>query len=193
MNYSTEGLLKEARKHSDVLINIIYKNKFQKIAEIGVYEGKTTKRILNNLEVNKIITEYWDIDPWSVVPVEYGSWSEWPQETWDAKYLKSCKLMKYFPALKLVKMPSLKAVHIFEDGYFNFIYIDGNHLYDAVVQDLTAWLPKVRSGGILAGHDYINRDGKGRRSKCEVKRAVDDTFGRNNIQLEADSVWVYQT
>jgi len=191
MNYSEDGLIK-CEKHGDVLINIIFANRFHRVAEIGVYHGETTKRILNNLTVNPLIKEYYCIDPWCIVPKEYGSWSAWPQKTWDEKYYKTCKVMTYFPAMKIIRMTSTSASLLFSRGFFDMVYIDGNHLYKAVVEDIESWLPLVRKGGILAGHDYLYRSGKGRRSKCEVLPAVDDTLGKTNIQAERDSVWVYQ-
>jgi predicted O-methyltransferase YrrM len=45
----------------------------------------------------------------------------------------------------------------FEDGSLDFIYIDANHNLLRVVEDLWHWVPKVRSGGAICGHDYIQR------------------------------------
>ena len=53
---------------------------------------------------------------------------------------------------------SVEASRQFNDGYFDFVYIDADHSYNGVTADLKAWYPKVREGGILAGHDYINWD-----------------------------------
>jgi len=41
-----------------------------------------------------------------------------------------------------------------ENGFFDFVYIDADHSYKACMDDLKAWFPKVRKGGIIAGHDY---------------------------------------
>jgi len=51
---------------------------------------------------------------------------------------------------------SVEASKQFEDGYFDFVYIDANHTYNSVIADLEAWYPKIRKGGMLAGHDYFN-------------------------------------
>ena len=55
----------------------------------------------------------------------------------------------------LIVETSMEAVGGFEDNSLDFVYIDGNHRLDHVVNDLTFWSKKVRSGGIIAGHDYI--------------------------------------
>lgn len=65
---------------------------------------------------------------------------------------------------------SVEAAKGFKDGALDFVYVDANHDLPHVIEDMCAWLPKVRSGGILAGHDF------GRRKKgpylCHVVEAV---------------------
>ena len=51
--------------------------------------------------------------------------------------------------------PSLEAVRGISDHSLDFVYIDGNHTFDYVMQDLIEWSKRVRSGGIVAGHDYL--------------------------------------
>ena len=46
----------------------------------------------------------------------------------------------------------------FEDASIDFVYIDARHTYDAVMEDLEAWWPKVRPGGIVAGEDYMDAE-----------------------------------
>jgi hypothetical protein len=57
--------------------------------------------------------------------------------------------------LSVMKMPSLQAVGQFPDKSLDGVFIDGSHEYNDVKDDILAWAPKVREGGILAGHDYI--------------------------------------
>lgn len=49
---------------------------------------------------------------------------------------------------------SVDAAKDVADQSLDFVYIDGSHQYDAVMADLEAWVPKVRSGGVVSGHDY---------------------------------------
>lgn len=59
-----------------------------------------------------------------------------------------------------LELTSLEAVSSFPDGSLDFVFIDGNHAFDYVMQDIIAWAPKVRRGGILAGHDYKAEGGE---------------------------------
>ena len=45
---------------------------------------------------------------------------------------------------------------LYPDGSFDFVYVDARHDYASAMEDIRAWWPKVRRGGILAGHDYVD-------------------------------------
>lgn len=64
---------------------------------------------------------------------------------------------------------SVQAAELFADRSIDFCFIDADHREVAVRADIAAWLPKVKPGGILAGHDYEN-------GHPGVNRAVDDIF-----------------
>jgi hypothetical protein len=54
----------------------------------------------------------------------------------------------------VVRKPSMEAVLGIQDRSIDFAYIDGNHAFDHVMKDLICWSPKVKSGGMIAVHDY---------------------------------------
>jgi len=59
---------------------------------------------------------------------------------------------------------SVEAALLVPDASLDFVYIDADHQFSAVVADLAAWEPKVRSGGVVSGHDYFyGRDSRGHR------------------------------
>ena len=55
---------------------------------------------------------------------------------------------------RVVRMDSVSASALFPDQSLDLIFIDGDHQYDSVLQDLNVWYPRLRSGGLLAGDDY---------------------------------------
>ena len=65
---------------------------------------------------------------------------------------------------------SLEAAKQIPDASLDFVYIDANHAFVDVVNDIDAWLKKIKPGGIIAGHDYTPRR---RTIKCHVKQVVD--------------------
>lgn len=70
---------------------------------------------------------------------------------------------------------------------YDFAYIDGDHSYDAVMLDIILWHRRVRSGGIISGHDYI------KTNKHGVKRAVDDYTKYHNIGVKVLGVnWYWE-
>jgi hypothetical protein len=74
---------------------------------------------------------------------------------------------------------------IYNDKSLDFVFIDGSHKYEDVVNDIKAWLPKIKEGGILAGHDYIDFD--------DVRRAVHDVLGEQNYSDPWDNrCWMLQ-
>ena len=83
---------------------------------------------------------------------------------------------------------SYDMVNEFPDDYFDYIYIDATHLYDSVKADLNDYLPKLKAGGLMCGHDYTaNPD-------FSVIPAVDEFIEENNfkwlsINLELNNDW----
>ncbi len=60
----------------------------------------------------------------------------------------------------LIKGWSSDIVKDFEDNSLDFVFIDGNHALEYVIEDIAKWSPKVREGGIISGHDYFRGHGK---------------------------------
>ncbi len=82
---------------------------------------------------------------------------------------------------KILRQASPQAAEQFADGPFDFVFIDAQHQYEGAKQDFEAWWPKVRSGGILAGHDYL--DGIIPEGNCGVKSAVDEFARRTFVPV----------
>ena len=74
------------------------------------------------------------------------------------------------------------AAECFEDGYFDFIYIDADHNYTAVLRDIQCWWPKLRNNGIIAGHDYNLEDFVGWESRG-VRKAVTEFAEKECLEV----------
>ena len=84
--------------------------------------------------------------------------------------------------LTKIKADSLTAAEMFEDQSFDCVYLDAGHEYADIYHDIQAWRPKVKSGGLLAGHDYAD-------DRPGVKRAVSDLLDGPD-RVFPDGTWV---
>jgi hypothetical protein len=82
----------------------------------------------------------------------------------------------------------------FVQGSLDLVFIDADHRYEQTLADVRTWLPKVKLGGILCGHDYKRpwRHLWG-HDRSGVKRAVDEVLGKRRVKLfSGSSVWSYR-
>jgi hypothetical protein len=95
------------------------------------------------------------------------------------------RLAQFGSRFVLLRMTSAEAAETITE-FLDFIYIDADHSYEGVKADLRHWAPKVRSGGIISGHDYGHPNFPG------VKNAVDEFFGPLGLPVDynrASGVW----
>jgi len=168
--------------------------------EVGVYLGRSLAFMCEQLE-DKPRVQVWGVDNWAVDQVgTIPHWEGWGGDAWHemaGNPREECiriggpfnsfttRMHDAAPeALErsfLLRMQSARAARVFDDASVDFVYIDAEHKYDSVRADIHAWLPKVRPGGKIAGHDY---------GMADVSRAVHETFGES-IAL-AGATWVKQ-
>jgi len=95
------------------------------------------------------------------------------------------KISKNYENVYKVKKSSVEASKDFKDGSLDLVYIDAAHDYDSVRQDILTWLPKIKKGGFIAGHDYRYDPNIG------VYEAVNDIFVNDyKINLFPDSSFI---
>lgn len=117
--------------------------------EIGVERALYSKQLC---EANPGLKLYC-VDPW----LAYSGYREHvSQDKLDDFYRISQERLSKFDA-HLIRKTSVEASKDFENRSLDFVYIDGNHDFGHTAEDLYHWTPKVRKGGIVAGHDYIKR------------------------------------
>ena len=103
------------------------------------------------------------VDAWQAYP---GYRDHVSQEKLDGFYADTLARLAPYRYVEVERAFSVEAAAHIPDRVLDFVYIDGNHTLPQVIADLAAWAPKVRRGGIVAGHDY------GRRSVGHVAEAV---------------------
>lgn len=148
----------------------------KQLVEIGSYVGDSTKVFAMNFD--KVIA----IDPWENGYDE----SDASSYQYEMSIIESQfdSMRKDFDNIKKMKMTGVAAAQLFEDESLDIVYIDAVHQYKNVKQDIMNWYPKVKIGGIIAGHDYQS-------SFQGVIDAVDESFGSSPMFIGKDTSWAY--
>jgi hypothetical protein len=73
----------------------------------------------------------------------------------EKQYQQTLKRLSPYPNCIIIRKTSMGAVGDFEDNSIDFVYIDGNHSFKYVAEDICEWVKKVKVGGFICGHDYI--------------------------------------
>lgn len=151
-------------------------------AEIGVYKGKLSSELLERLPNLCLFM----IDRWAEYSQKeksgnkFSVMSQRNQDSFDAAHKKAEAVkVKYEPRAFIFKMDSVSASGKFKNGVLDFVFIDAGHSFYSVVSDIEAWVPKIKPGGWICGHDY---------HRPSVAEAVHYFFGRE-IELDIDNTW----
>ena len=123
------------------------------------------------------------VDPWLEDRpenyVDIANVAQWHQ---DANYESAQKRLAPFGTRSTIwRMTSVEAAARIPAASLDFVYIDARHDYASVMEDLEAWYPKVRPGGLMTGHDYL--DGTFDAGEFEVRRAVDEFFSARDLRV----------
>lgn len=141
-------VLKESRwKDMATLFNELG---FKRGAEIGVAKGDFTITLCRNMPG----LELFAIDAWQT----YDGYRDYrDQQQLEDYHDKVVERMAPFNCT-IIRKWSMDAVDCFEDESLDFVFIDGNHDFKNVADDIVEWSKKVRKGGIVAGHDFYDQD-----------------------------------
>lgn len=166
------------------------------IVEVGVAFGRSiaylTRKVIDSKKKNVCV---YGVDPFVDDWVGHGADAH---QTWGAEHAEwarglggpfnaFCHGMREHASEELERIAILRtysahAVHMFEERSLDLVFIDGDHSYEAVQEDIEVWLPCIRPGGVIAGHDYTaNFPG--------VQRAAQEAFG-DRIVTRRSSWWV---
>lgn len=144
------------------------------MAEVGVWRGTLSARILKTCPaVQRLIL----VDPWQVVygKDKEGKWKVFGpgvnevemQEAYEDTVIMA---NRYKGRVTILKMPSIEGAQAVPDGSLDAVLIDALHTYHACKEDILAWRPKVRPGGVMIGDD-LSEWFPG------VQEAVEEVFG----------------
>lgn len=151
-------------------------------AEIGVFTADLSSRLLKRNDLTLYM-----IDPWGVSDKdsEYAKTGDFHAELTQVqqdRYFENARevVSIHGNRAKIIRKASIEAAKDIDDGSLDFVFIDADHSYEGCRADIAAWMPKIKAGGLLCGHDYKNID-----YPCfGVEQAVDEFSANNNLPVE---------
>ena len=114
----------------------------KRVVEVGVWDGFLS-RLLASLPGVKLTI----VDPWA-------AYQYYPEALMNAVAKSVMSWAKTMPNVEIKRMKSLEAVRLFDDESIDFFHTDGDHSYEQVRDEVAAWLPKIRPGGLITGDNY---------------------------------------
>jgi predicted O-methyltransferase YrrM len=143
-------------------------SQYTRFVEVGVYTGASLTYLGNRLKQRG--------SDWTLIAVDL--WERVNDETDYARTIgpeirAECegriKANGLSDNVNLIQGDSVKASTMFRDQSIDFVFIDANHDYEHAKSDILAWLPKIKPGGTIAGHDILE-------TTCGVEQAVKEIF-----------------
>ena len=129
--------------------------------EVGSWKGRSAAFLAVEIHNSEKVIRFDCVDPW-----EENQGGQYVGNIYE-KFINNTKQVSHL--INPIRHSSETASMMYEDDSLDFVFIDGNHQYEYVKADIEAWLPKIKVGGILAGHDY---------GWCvDVRRAVHEVLG----------------
>jgi hypothetical protein len=124
-------------------------------AEIGVWTGEYSQYIIMRNSPKKLyLIDMWDV-PSMATDNDRQYYKNYNKtEQFLSEYQGVKNRFSSFNNVELVRSDSAKAAEMFEDDYFDWVYIDADHSYECVLKDLRAYYPKVKKDGYICGHDW---------------------------------------
>lgn len=136
------------------------------------------------------------VDPWSDGGPDLGHRVKKMTVPLYEQFLKNTEPVKSF--ITSFRMPSVEAAKSFENKSLDFVMIDGSHVYEDVLADIKAWLPKMKPGSVLSGDDF-NWPGVKQAVKellpgynSKVIPRLKPSFNSSGKLMSDPSYWVFQ-
>jgi hypothetical protein len=151
-------------------------------AEIGVFRGHMSRRLLAYMPgLHLVMVDSWSASNFDSAYAKTGDFHAGLSLEQQEGFMREAQGNIAFADNRtiILRDPSIEAARQILDGTLDFVFIDADHSYEGCKADIEAWLPKLKAGGLLSGHDYDNPE-----YDFGVTRAVDEFIARTGMTLE---------
>ena len=118
------------------------------MVEVGAWKGFTTHALLST-GAKVIAVDHFKGN--ASEKIFFDDMKKGKEDVFD-EFIKN---VGHFINLSVLKMDSLEAAKLIKDESVDLVFLDGDHAYNSIMSDIVAWMPKVKPGGILCGHDIL--------------------------------------
>lgn len=125
-------------------------------AELGICDARFSAEILSRWST---CSKLYMVDLWRHQPeAEYRDGCNVDNNMQEDRFRYVSRLMqaRYRGRFNIMRMTTHEAAKLMPDNSLDFVYIDANHHFRHVIEDINDWYPKVKAGGVFAGHDYVD-------------------------------------
>jgi len=148
-------------------------------AEVGVKRGEFSESLLDRWKGCHLVS----IDPW-LEANDYADIANVAQTVHEGFYAETRERLERFGARSTIwRMTGAEAAPMILHHSLDFVYLDARHDFDSLSEDLTTWFDRVRPGGLIAGHDYV--DGTFADGVFGVRSAVDAFFSERGLRVNS--------
>jgi hypothetical protein len=152
--------------------------------EVGAWKGKSSAYLAVEIANSNKQIQFDCVDTWEGDISISSSYSEPLLEIKDGLYnhfLQNIEPVKKY--INPIRMTSKKASTTYQDGSLNCVFIDGDHNYDSILLDIKSWLPKIKQGGLLSGHDYAHPP---------IQQVLEELFPGKHAHISSEDVWIHK-
>lgn len=153
--------------------------------EIGSFKGRSASAMAVEIINSKKDIKFYCVDTWQGSIEHQKGQSAEDKDVVDGTLLDVFKynIRSVKNYINIIQKESAEAAKEFQDESLSFVFIDASHDYENVKQDINSWYPKIKKGGVLAGHDWFGED---------IKKAVYEFCSEHNFKVIESSCWAIE-
>lgn len=174
---------KTMQNHRHVLIALVRQHKWTRGVELGVFRGQTLVYLLNRFpDLRMIGVDTWERTTGPKEPDRNTGVAAYDKDMEGIYANARAVCGAYSHRCELIRARTAETAARFADGQFDFVFVDADHTAESVEADVRAWMPKIKPGGAMIGHDA---------NWPSVQRGLAAALGSGWANLSEGNCWIW--